>query len=992
MLILIGAPALAIQIGGPGPEFPELVQGPLSISGTLDVTATIFHGVLYDWPSLQGAANTYLKNDGAGVLTWETIGGGTVTQIDSGAALFGGPITAAGTLEVKYDNSTIGLKTGSGSLEVVDNAVTDAKIAAHTTTKITVPVSKVTGLGKLATSNEVTATEIADSAVTSAKIKDGEIAAVDFGTGVVTSGAIAADAVITAKILDKNVTGVKIADNTITAAKMGTGSVTSDAILDGTIAAADFGTGVVTSGAIADNTITAAKMGTGSVTSDAILNGTIVGGDLATDINISTTGTITSGATHVTGDAVVDGNLKVTGTIEGESPVKIAGGLNVLTGNVGIGTSNPTGILQVTTLEGAVPAIFVTLDGRIGIGTTDPEYKLYVDGSKDYAQAMYCKNELSSGNVSGLYIWSNITNGTGNATGLTSYANARNGTALGIYNMADASFGFGDQTAYGIQNNAKPRGLGEGYGIKDFVWNYSPSEGSTNYGYYGQVGGATNNYGVYTIADKNYFSGKVGIGTTNPTATLKVVGSAEIGESSCSATGINSVAMGSSSTASGNYSVAMGISSTADGYASFAAGSATRAAGDYSVALGWLTTAHSQAVAIGQLTSASGQRSMALGSWITSTGTNSFGIGLDTTSRTVSQNNTLAIMGGKVGIGTTSPTGKLSVTTLEGAIPSLFVKSDGNVGVNTTSPSAALHVASSVYTGEIIHFTDCYNYGGGIGLDYTGATRTWIGSSYNDDNACFDIRMKGLAYANTKVTILGNGKVGIGVVAPAYMLVVSDSADTGYTQPALLLAPGLTAGHYAYMGIGKDDSKYNRGEIAYQWNADQSTANVVGLGFHSAGMQLKVYPNGNVSIVGTLSKGGGLFLIDHPLDPLNKVLRHSFVESPEMRNIYEGAAVFDGNGEAAVQLPEYFEALNKDFRYQLTTVGGYAPVYVKDEINNNKFVIAGGNPGLKVCWMVTGTRQDAYAKNRPIIVEEAKGTGGASEYKPGEYIHPDAFK
>jgi len=148
----------------------------------------------------------------------------------------------------------------------------------------------------------------------------------------------------------------------------------------------------------------------------------------------------------------------------------------------------------------------------------------------------------------------------------------------------------------------------------------------------------------------------------------------------------------------------------------------------------------------------------------------------------------------------------------------------------------------------------------------------------------------------------------------------------------------------------------------------------------------------NLSVTGTLSKPGGSFLIDHPLDPKNKVLRHSFVESPEMRNIYEGTVSLNENGDAVVELPNYFDALNNDFRCQLTCVGGFAPVYVKDEEKSNKFVIAGGKPGLKVYWMVTGTRQDAYAKKNRIVVEEEKGTGGAAKYKPGEYLYPEGFK
>jgi hypothetical protein len=78
---------------------------------------------------------------------------------------------------------------------------------------------------------------------------------------------------------------------------------------------------------------------------------------------------------------------------------------------------------------------------------------------------------------------------------------------------------------------------------------------------------------------------------------------------------------------------------------------------------------------------------------------------------------------------------------------------------------------------------------------------------------------------------------------------------------------------------------------------------------------------GNVTVTGTLHKGGGSFKIDHPLDPANKYLSHSFVESPDMKNIYDGVTVLDENGEAEITLPDWFSALNKDFSYQLTAIG-----------------------------------------------------------------------
>ena len=85
---------------------------------------------------------------------------------------------------------------------------------------------------------------------------------------------------------------------------------------------------------------------------------------------------------------------------------------------------------------------------------------------------------------------------------------------------------------------------------------------------------------------------------------------------------------------------------------------------------------------------------------------------------------------------------------------------------------------------------------------------------------------------------------------------------------------------------------------------------------------------GDVSVSGTLTKGGGSFKIDHPLDPANKYLSHSFVESPDMMNIYNGNVTTDANGEATVALPAYFAALNRAFRYQLTVIGQFAQAIV----------------------------------------------------------------
>ena len=143
---------------------------------------------------------------------------------------------------------------------------------------------------------------------------------------------------------------------------------------------------------------------------------------------------------------------------------------------------------------------------------------------------------------------------------------------------------------------------------------------------------------------------------------------------------------------------------------------------------------------------------------------------------------------------------------------------------------------------------------------------------------------------------------------------------------------------------------------------------------------------GDVDVDGNLSKAGGSFKIDHPLDPANKYLYHSFVESPDMMNIYNGTVTTDARGNATVAMPEWFEALNRDFRYQLTCIGGFAPVYVAQEITENQFRIAGGAPGMKVSWQVTGVRHDAWADAHRIPVEQLK-TGR----EQGLYLHPELF-
>jgi hypothetical protein len=143
---------------------------------------------------------------------------------------------------------------------------------------------------------------------------------------------------------------------------------------------------------------------------------------------------------------------------------------------------------------------------------------------------------------------------------------------------------------------------------------------------------------------------------------------------------------------------------------------------------------------------------------------------------------------------------------------------------------------------------------------------------------------------------------------------------------------------------------------------------------------------GKVHVNGALSKSSGSFKIDHPLDPANRYLYHSFIESPDMMNVYNGNIVTDDEGRAVVELPAYFEALNRDFRYQLTVVGRFAQAIVEEEVAANRFVIRTNLAQVKVSWQVTGIRKDPWAEHNRIQVEVDK-----SAEEQGFYLNPEVY-
>lgn len=133
------------------------------------------------------------------------------------------------------------------------------------------------------------------------------------------------------------------------------------------------------------------------------------------------------------------------------------------------------------------------------------------------------------------------------------------------------------------------------------------------------------------------------------------------------------------------------------------------------------------------------------------------------------------------------------------------------------------------------------------------------------------------------------------------------------------------------------------------------------------------------------------FLIDHPMDPANKVLMHSSVESDERKNIYDGTITTDDRGLATITMPTWFEALNENFRYQITVIDDensdqFVLAKVVKRLKNGKFTIRTSAPQTTVSWQVTGNRHDPISKYLPLEVERDK-----TPLERGRFYTPEAF-
>ncbi len=393
--------------------------------------------------------------------------------------------------------------------------------------------------------------------------------------------------------------------------------------------------------------------------------------------------------------------------------------------------------------------------------------------------------------------------------------------------------------------------------------------------------------------------------------------------------------------------------------------------------------------------------------------------------------------GGIGGSGTMNYVPKFTASTTVGN--SVMYDSGTGVGVGTTMPGATLAVERAT-TGSGLEVTSTYS--GSIGrlvnLERTGTVVAGAdmlqitmpaaapdGAQYIECERGsaieFSVDGNGDVYDNGNVMIDGlidvnsetmrAGDFTSNYLSATTNVVHAEFTGTGSYDAVAVYGKSVPTDYYGYGGyfeggyygvygtIMPTGSNYYRGIYGRVYGGTGVNYGVHGYAY-GAGTNYGVYGSasgtgtnyagyfsGNVVVSGTLSKGAGSFKIDHPLEPETKYLYHSFVESPDMMNVYNGNAVLDASGAAWVEMPDWFEAVNRDFRYQLTAIGAPGPnLYISEKVSGNQFRIAGGEPGMEVSWMVTGIRHDAFAEKHRIPVEEDKPA-----QEVGRYLHPDAY-
>ncbi len=289
----------------------------------------------------------------------------------------------------------------------------------------------------------------------------------------------------------------------------------------------------------------------------------------------------------------------------------------------------------------------------------------------------------------------------------------------------------------------------------------------------------------------------------------------------------------------------------------------------------------------------------------------------------------------------------------------------GRVGIRSLDPDALLSI-ENVGSADGVPML---GFGEGPSLSF------WFSSGFTPvDGENFISLATNIGGLGSIMTWKGNGRVGIGTTAPTARLDVRSFSANSTAIHAENTGSGASVGVH-----GKVNSGYGvYGEATGSGNPNYGVFGASG----SSPAAYGVFAAGRIGASGTKT-----FMIDHPADPEEKYLLHYSLESPEPQNVYNGVVQLNADGEAAVRLPDYFELINADFRYQLTAIGGPAPLlHIASEIEHGVFTIAGGMPGMKVSWEVKARRNDRFVQQMGAPVEMHKGPA-----ERGLYLMPQLY-